>query len=134
MHKFRGFNMDIMLERILSLIPKKENGDYQHGALKAFANSIGLKSGNLISDWVKGRSESYKNYIYEVSAKYNVSVEWLKGETDDPSAGIKKGPIQKDGANEMDAELVAIWNDSDENDRKLLLDMARAIKLRRKNK
>ena len=62
--------MDIMLERILSLIPKKENGDFQHGALKAFANSIGLKSGNLVSDWLKGRSESYKNYIYEVSAKY----------------------------------------------------------------
>ncbi len=82
--------MDITLERILSLIPKKENGDYQHGALKAFANSIGLRSGNLIADWVKGRSESYKNYIYEVSAKYNVSVEWLKGETDDPSMGIKK--------------------------------------------
>lgn len=82
--------MDITLERILSLIPKKENGDYQHGALKAFANSIGLRSGNLISDWVKGRSESYKNYIYEVSAKYGVSVEWLRGETNDPYAGIKK--------------------------------------------
>ena len=75
--------MDIMLERILSLIPKKENGDFQHGALKAFANSIGLKSGNLVSDWLKGRSESYKNYIYEVSAKYGVTVEWLKGETDE---------------------------------------------------
>ena len=75
--------MDITLERILSLIPRKENGDFQHGALKTFANSIGLKSGNLISDWLKGRSESYKNYSYEVSAKYGVSVEWLKGETDE---------------------------------------------------
>ena len=83
--------MDITLERILSLIPKKENGDFQHGALKAFANSIGLKSGNLISDWLKGRSESYKNYIYEVSAKYGVSVEWLKGETDE-----KNPPVPED--------------------------------------
>ena len=83
--------MDITLERILSLIPKKENGDFQHGALKAFANSIGLKSGNLISDWLKGRSESYKNYIYEVSAKYDVSVEWLKGETDE-----KNPPVPED--------------------------------------
>lgn len=74
--------MDIMLERVLSLIPRKENGDFQHGALKTFANSIGLKSGNLISDWIKGRSESYKNYLYEISSKYGVSVEWLKGETD----------------------------------------------------
>lgn len=83
--------MDIMLERILSLIPKKENGDFQHGALKTFANSIGLKSGNLISDWLKGRSESYKNYIYEVSAKYGVSVDWLKGETDE-----KNPPVPED--------------------------------------
>lgn len=83
--------MDITLERILSLIPRKENGDFQHGALKAFANSIGLKSGNLVSDWLKGRSESYKNYIYEVSAKYGVSVEWLKGETDE-----KNPPVPED--------------------------------------
>lgn len=83
--------MDITLERILSLIPRKENGDFQHGALKTFANSIGLKSGNLISDWLKGRSESYKNYIYEVSAKYGVSVAWLKGETDE-----KNPPVTED--------------------------------------
>ena len=51
-----------------------------------------------------------------------------------PQEGIKKDPIQKDEVDEMDAELVAIWNDSDETDRKLLLDMARAIKLRRENK
>lgn len=124
--------LDKTLERIISLIPKKENGDFKYGALKEFANSIGLKSGNLLSDWIAGRSVSYNSYVYEIAAKYNVSVEWLKGETDEK--GIKKGPIQKDEADEMDAELVAIWNDSDETDRKLLLDMARAIKLRRENK
>ena len=124
--------LDKTLERIISLIPKKENGDFKHGALKEFANSIGLKSGNLISDWIAGRSVSYNSYIYEIAAKYNVSVEWLKGETDEK--GIKKGPIPEDEADEMDAELVAIWNDSDETDRKLLLDMARAIKLRSENK
>lgn len=74
--------MDITLERILSLIPKKENGDFQHGAKKEFAQNIGLKSGNLISDWINGRSESYKGYLYEISAKYRVSVAWLRGETD----------------------------------------------------
>lgn len=74
--------MDIMLERILSLIPRKESGAFQHGALKDFAHSIGLKSGNSVTDWMSGRSESYKNYVYEVSSKYGVSVEWLRGETD----------------------------------------------------
>lgn len=75
--------MDITLERILYLIPKKPDGKFVHGALKTFANSIGLKSGNLISDWINGRSESYRGYLYEIAAKYDVSVEWLKGETDD---------------------------------------------------
>lgn len=74
--------MDIMLERILTLIPRKPDGKFVHGALKEFANTVGLKSGNLVSDWINGRSTSYKSYVYEISAKYNVSVEWLKGETD----------------------------------------------------
>lgn len=84
MHNNGGAEVDIMLERILSLIPKKPDGKFVHGSLKEFANTVGLKSGNLISDWINGRSTSYKSYIYEISAKYNVSVEWLRGETDDP--------------------------------------------------
>lgn len=83
--------MDIMLQRILSLIPKKENGDFERGALKDFAQSIGLKSGNLISDWRNGRSKSYQSYIYQISAKYNVSVEWLRGETDEKKPALKEG-------------------------------------------
>ena len=75
--------MDKTLERILELIPKKGTGEFEHGALKKFANSIGLKSGNLIADWTAGRSNSYKRYVHEIAAKYDVSVEWLKGETDE---------------------------------------------------
>lgn len=74
--------MDIVLKRVLSLIPKKENGDFKHGALAGFARSIGFKDGHIISDWISGNSESYKNYLYQIAATYNVSVEWLKGETD----------------------------------------------------
>ena len=91
--------MDITLERILSLIPRKESGDFKHGAKKNFAESIGLKSGNLISDWLSGNSQSYKNYVYEISAKYGVSVEWLRGETDE-----KEKPALKES--ELDSELI----------------------------
>ena len=97
--QFGGGKMDITLERILSLIPRKENGDFKHGAKKNFAESIGLKSGNLISDWLSGNSQSYKNYVYEISAKYGVSVEWLRGETDE-----KEKPAL--GESELDNKII----------------------------
>lgn len=75
--------MDIVLERILTLIPKKENGAFKHGALSQFARSLGFKDGHIVSDWIAGNSESYKNYLYQIAAKYDVSVEWLRGETDE---------------------------------------------------
>lgn len=84
--------MDIVLARILSLIPKNENGKFVHGAKIDFAKTIGLKSGNVISDWITGRSNSYTSYIYQIAEKYNVSVEWLKGETD-----IKEKPAPRNG-------------------------------------
>ena len=85
--------MDITLERMLTLIPKKENGSFKHGALSQFARSIGFKDGHIVSDWIAGNSESYKNYIYQVSALYHVSVEWLQGKTEDKS--IKETPDPK---------------------------------------
>lgn len=94
--------MEIVRERVLSLIPKKEDGKFAHGALKEFANSIGLKSGNLISDWINSRSHSYMNYLYEIAAKYNVSVEWLKGETDIKNPASEAG----DGSEE---ELIQLF-------------------------
>ena len=78
----RLYVLDKTLERILSLISKKPDGTFVHGALKEFTESIGLKSGNLISDWQAGRSASYKKKLHEIASKYDVSVEWLKGETD----------------------------------------------------
>lgn len=77
--------MDITLERVLSLIPKKENGKFVHGAKKDFAQNIGFKDGSVISTWISGSSDSYKNYLYEIAEKYNVAPEWLLGETDDPT-------------------------------------------------
>lgn len=74
--------MDITLERVLSLIPRKPDGKFVHGAKKAFAISIGYDSGDVVSMWINGSSTSYRNKLHEISAKYNVSVEWLRGETD----------------------------------------------------
>ena len=74
--------MDITLERILSLIPKKPDGKFVHGAKKEFCDTIGAPA-NIVNEWERGASRSYRNYLYTIAAKYDVSVEWLKGETDD---------------------------------------------------
>ena len=59
--------MDILLKRILSLIPDR------HGADAAFARSIGYKSGNVIADWRAGRSASYRGKLREIAAVYGVA-------------------------------------------------------------
>lgn len=97
--------MDITLERMLTLIPKKENGNFKHGALSQFARSIGFKDGHIVSDWIAGNSESYKNYIYQVSALYHVSVEWLQGKTEDKN--IKETPDPKiEGVDDKIAQFI----------------------------
>lgn len=118
--------MDITLERILSLLPKKDDGSFVRGAKKDFAVSIGYDSGDIVSMWVKGSSSSYYGKLHEIAAKYNVSVEWLKGETDDPS--IKKDTTLADGD---DAELFEIWSTADEDERRDLLGVARMLRARR---
>ena len=54
--------MDIMLQRILSLIPDR------HGADAEFARSLGYKSGNVVADWRAGRSGSYRGKLREFAA------------------------------------------------------------------
>lgn len=108
--------MDITLERILSLIPKKEDGKFKHGALSAFARKLGFKDGHIISDWIAGNSTSYLNYLYQISVLYNVSVEWLKGETDkknpDPQEGAGLSGVKKEIVDELvgltEAELLLV--------------------------
>lgn len=85
--------MDVVLERILSLLPCGENGKIVRGAKKDFAQSIGYDSGDIVSMWIKGTSFSYKNKLHEIAAKYHVSVEWLQGKTEDKS--IKETPDPK---------------------------------------
>lgn len=98
------FAMDVTLERILSLLPKKPDGKLKHGAKKEFADTIELNHPQIISDWIGGRNSSYKQYLYIISDKYNVSVEWLKGETD-----IKEKPTPKGELDGKALELVELF-------------------------
>lgn len=88
--------MDITLERILSLIPRKPDGSFVHGAKAQFADTLGMAR-NLVTMWESGQSQSYRNKLHEIAAKYNVSVEWLKGETDEKTPdAIKDTGLNKD--------------------------------------
>ena len=73
--------MDIVLERMLSLIPRKPDGKYVHGAKKDFCKAIGAPD-NIISNWENGVTKSYRNYVYVAAAVYNISVDWLLGLSD----------------------------------------------------
>lgn len=97
--------MDVVLERILSLLPCGENGKIMRGAKKDFAQSIGYDSGDIVSMWIKGTSFSYKNKLHEIAAKYHVSVEWLQGKTEDKS--IKETPATE-GEGYTDLQKAAI--------------------------
>ena len=90
--------MDIMLERILSLLGKNQNGEIARGEKAKFASSIGLPH-NVVAEWINGKNKSYRNHLYQISDKYNVSVEWLKGETD-----IKEKPPAETGDIRKQAE------------------------------
>lgn len=112
--------MDIVLERVLSLIPKGKNGKYAHGAKVKFAKSIGYNDGSIVSMWENGTSVSYTKKLHQIADIYNVSVEWLKGETDD--LGIKKAPgINAEGLSAARKALLdAVDGLTDEQCEKLL--------------
>lgn len=121
--------MDILLERILSLIPKKENGDFRHGAKKEFATSIGFKSGEIVSDWIAGRSKSYEGYVYQISALYNVSIEWLKGKTDDPTLSRQKEkpiPVTENELNESEKSMLKLFRLIPDKDQGMVVQMIEA--------
>lgn len=68
--------MDIMLQRIISLIGPK------HGETKKLADAIGV-SANLVTDWKSERARSYPKYAPKIAEHYGVSLDWLSGLTDD---------------------------------------------------
>lgn len=112
--------MDIVLERILSLIPKDPDGKYVHGAKTKFAKKIGYNDGAIVAMWENGSSISYNKKLYQIADQYHVSVEWLQGKTDDP--GIKEAPATEgEGLSAARQKLYdAIANLTDEQCTKLL--------------
>lgn len=128
--------MDVMLERILSLIPKKPDGKFVHGSKKDFADSLELPS-NIVAEWVSGRNKSYPNYLYEIAAKYDVSVEWLQGKTDEKSppplsidlgdGEIKTAPTDGSGMSHKHQELLKLFDACSNEEQNAFLEMVRLM-------
>lgn len=102
-----GAILDIMLNRILSLLETDETGKPKHGAKAKFARSIGYDSGDIVSMWEKGSSNSYIKKLHEISTKYNVSLEWLRGETDDPAP--KKERTMSGALSDAEIQLLELF-------------------------
>ena len=78
--------MDDTLERIVKCIGPK------HGAKKQLAEYLGIHP-NVITNWLNGRNRSYRRYLDEIAQYFNVSVAYLKGDTDkkNPAPEIRDG-------------------------------------------
>lgn len=102
--------MDTTLERILSLLPRNENGKIQHGARAEFAKRLGYKDGHIVSMWLSGDSDSYKGKLRDIAEAYGVSMAWLKGDSDERQPQ-QAGPVP---------EILTRYNELDEHGRHLV--------------
>ena len=78
--------MDEVLKRILSLC--EERGMKQ----KELAESIGLSSGNAVTNWKLGLSSSYMKHLPQIAERLNTTVSYLIGETTNMPDNVLKLP------------------------------------------
>lgn len=104
-------NTDLTLERIISLFPASENGKPIRGSSKELTDSLGIPR-STVADWKSGKSKSYRRYLHEIAEIYNVSVEWLRGETDEKTPqellfGNSKTPLVYADEEALNEELIS---------------------------
>lgn len=66
-------------------------------SIAALESRLGMGNGTIGKWWKNGRVPNYAN-LSAVANALETTIAYLTGETDDPSAGIKKDPVPKDGA------------------------------------
>lgn len=92
-----------MLDKIKALCKEKKT------SISKLEKQLGFGNG-VIGRWDKS-VPSYER-LAAVANALDVQVSYLTGETDDPSAGIKKDPIPKDGAVSPAAQEILDFLDS----------------------
>ena len=108
--------MDITVERILLLL--KEN----HVEQKDLAEHLGI-SKQAITDWKTGKTKSYQKCIDKIAAFFNVSVDFLLGRTDSPTATYSihgNNNVQVNGNNGDHSPLTVNSSDNDDTTAELV--------------
>ena len=80
-------------------------------SIAALESRLGMGNGTIGKWWKNGRVPNYAN-LSVVATALETTIAYLTGETDDPSAGIKKGPIPKDEAVSPAAQEILDFLDS----------------------
>ena len=80
-------------------------------SIAALESRLGMGNGTIGKWWKNGRVPNYAN-LSVVANALETTISYLTGETDDPSAGIKKDPIPKDGAVSSAAQEIFDFLDS----------------------
>ena len=116
--------MDTTLKRIIEEMKtqKVKNAD-----LGAF---IGV-SANVITDWKSGRIKSYTKYLYAIADYLGVSVEYLKGETDEKKSVPKDTAPEGDMFSDTDRKIFEALATMSQSDKEWFLAMIESIKSRR---
>lgn len=107
-----------MLDKIKALCKEKKT------SISKLEKQLGFGNG-VIGRWDKS-VPSYER-LAAVANALDVPVSYLTGETDDPSAGIKKDPIPKDGAVSQEKQLLLDMIDGLSDEQKELLALSKKM-------
>jgi DNA-directed RNA polymerase specialized sigma subunit len=110
--------MDITLKRIVEELKLKKIKKTD------LTNYLGFSSSAIFGNWISGRNTSYLKYLHAIASYLDVSVEYLKGETD-----IKKTPIDND---ERLDEIYELVKNLDESEQMALKAFVAGLKANRK--
>jgi hypothetical protein len=108
-----GDEMDKTLERIIYELKLQRKRKID------LTNHLGMVS-SAFGNWIAGRNKSYLKYVHAIAAYLDVSVEYLKGETD-----IKKAPLSEES--EAAAEFAKMYESLTAEQRQLILAAMRGM-------
>lgn len=95
-------------------------------SIAALESRLGMGNGTIGKWWKNGRVPNYAN-LSAVANALETTIAYLTGETDDPSAGIKKDPIPKDGGVSQEKQLLLDMIDGLSDEQKELLALSKKM-------